>query len=947
MATISALPHFHSVHESWFRLWRLGCALALLLSCLGYAHAQADKISLVSDVFVDADADGTPDHLGQTVTVRGVLISDPVSLNGPSLVNLQDSSGGVILFTRQPGMLLGKVRRGDLVVATGEVTLFKGNRELMLKDVRKEGTEVLPTPRDVKTADLLNRRYAGELVRVTGTLKLGPDFLSRKESVVFQDASGQVSVVVYDRFFSKPDFLERFQQGGHVQLVGIAGQAKDIATQGDYRIVPRDADDFTFATIPPYRTIVLIGGFLCLVALVSVAVSRRRLTEQRVLELSSESKRAAEERDRFFTLSLDMLCIANTKGYFKRLNPAFTQTLGWSMDELLARPFFDLVHPDDLAATVREIENLAAGASAHFENRYQCKDGLWRVLSWKAVPQPDGTIYATARDVTEHRETEAELRMLNEQLEHRVAERTAEVRQALTTLDATEDAAFIFEPETLRFSYVNQGAVRQLGFTREELLMKTALQIEPKFDEARFREIFAPMVQGKTCTRQFTTVHRHKDGHEIPVEVNIQYVTPIGERPRFITIARDITERTKNERVAQRSQRLESLGTLAGGIAHDLNNALAPILMGIELLKAQYPNASRVVDMCQSSANRSAAMVRQLLTFAKGAEGNRVSIQPGHLLRDMAAIINSTFPKNIHLIPKWDANLPTVCGDATQISQILLNLCVNARDAMPDGGTLTLEAQSVDVDPVFAATAPDAKLGKYIMMRVRDSGSGIPPEILELIFDPFFTTKGPDKGTGLGLSTVTGIVKGHGGFLQVYSQSGQGSTFTVYLPAESTRNVVPPAIKTTVEFRGRGETILLVDDEISVREVARAVFERLNFKLVTASDGAEGLIQAAQYRSSVGAIITDVHMPNMGGLAFVRTVRRMLPDIPILVTSGRLEGTDSDAFKMLGVDAVLDKPFTESQLAGALKQLFSAKKQLTPVDDDASRCDAHLEKVRA
>ena len=901
------------------------------------------KISLIREVFLDANADGKPDHLGETVTVRGVLISDPISLQGPSLVNLQDSSGGVILFTRQEGLLVGKVHRGDLVTASGEVTLYKGNRELILKDLRYEGAGKLPLPPLVTVSELMGVHYSGALIRVIGDLKVGSDFLSNKGSVVLQDPSGQISVLVADRFFAKPEFLERFQQGGKVEVVGIAGQTKEGAVQElDYRIVPRDAADFKFSSIPPYRNIAVATGFLFLSALVWIAVSRRRLADRQVRELERESKRSAEERDRFFTLSLDMLCIASTEGYFRRLNPAFTQTLGWSMEELLSRPFIEFVHFDDRVATLRTIENLAGGATTgDFENRFQCKNASWRILSWKAVSQPDGTLYATARDITEQCKTDAELRMLNEQLEQRVAERTAEIRQALATLDATEDAALIFEPETLRLTYVNQGAERQLGYSREELLMKTSWQIGLKFDEDHFRQIIAPMVQGKTRRRQFTTAYLHKDGHEIPVEINLQYVTPAGERPRFITIARDITERMKNERVVQHSQRLESLGTLAGGIAHDLNNALSPILMGIELLKMQYPNASGIVDMCQSSAQRSAAMVRQLLTFAKGAEGKRVSVQLSHLLSEMVNIINSTFPKNIHLIANWTPNLPTIFSDATQINQILLNLCVNARDAMPDGGTLILEAQPAEMDAASTGTAAPFRGGKYVMLQVRDSGVGIPPEILERIFEPFFTTKGPDRGTGLGLSTVMGIVKAHDGFLQVQSQPGQGSTFTVYLPADTSGSAVQPLVKETVEFRGRGETVLLVDDELSVREVACAIFARLNLKLLTATDGTEGLVQAAQNQSSLRAIITDVNMPNMGGMAFVRTVRKMLPNVSIVVTTGLLESVDFDEFKMLGVQAILAKPFTEQELATVLEQVFSGGLQTTPkVVDEPETCDA-------
>ena len=793
---------------------------------------------------------------------------------------------------------------------------------------------------------------------------------------------------------------------------------------------------------------------LGLVGLASVAV-RRDFTKRR---------QAEAERDRFFDLALDVFGIAKTDGYFKRINPAFATTLGWSAEEILARPFMEFVHPDDRPATLREVEKLAAGQpTLRFENRYHCKDGSWKTLSWRAVAQPDGTIYCTGRDMTElklaeaarrhseeslaitlhsigdavlatdadgritrmnpiaekltgwpaaealgrpvaevfhiineetrspavipvdqvlasgeihglanHtviiardgterpiadsaapirdqagpvlgvvlvfrdvteekkveqalRENERRLNALNEELERRVMERTAAMRQALMTLDATDDGAFIFDPDTLRFSYVNEGAVRQLGYTRAELLAMTPLDIKPKFDEVKLRALLAPMLRGEAGSHRFTTLHRHKDGRDIPVEIHLQYVAPAGERPRFINIVRDITERLKAERLALRSQRLESIGTLAGGVAHDLNNALAPIMMSGELLRMMYPGESQLLDTMENSAKRAAGMVRQLLTFAKGAEGERAVLHPGHLVEEMKQLMEGSFPKNLELVVKCDPELPAVLGNATQLHQVLLNFCVNARDAMPCGGTLTLEAQRVAVDAVFASSVPDAKAGQYAVFRVRDTGTGIPPEILDRIFDPFFTTKSPDKGTGLGLSTVMGIVKGHGGFLQVYSQPGKGSTFAAYLPADQTGGDTEHLAKMAVEFRGQGETILFVDDEFALRDVARAVLRHLNFQPLTATDGADGLIQAAQHRAELRAIITDLHMPHMDGLAFVRALRRMLPDIPVAVATGRMEDALAGEFKTLGVTCRLDKPFTEAQLAAALKNLLAPK----------------------
>ena len=415
-----------------------------------------------------------------------------------------------------------------------------------------------------------------------------------------------------------------------------------------------------------------------------------------------------------------------------------------------------------------------------------------------------------------------------------------------------------------------------------------------------------------------------KDGRILDVEGRWTLLRDAADKPKTVlAIHTDVTERKQQEKLAQRSQRMESIGTLAGGIAHDINNAIAPIMMGSELLRLQYPGESELLDMIESSSKRAADMVRQLLTFAKGSEGQAVSVHIGHLVKEVHNIIQGSFPKNIQIMVKCDPELPTVRGDATQLHQVLLNLCVNARDAMPNGGTLTLEADHLDVDAAYASSLPDAKPGAHVKLTVRDSGTGIPPEILDRIFDPFFTTKGANKGTGLGLSTVMGIIKGHGGFLQVYSQPGQGSKFIAYLPVESACRGTERVTKPAADFRGHGETILLVDDEAAVREIARTVLRQLNFEPLTATDGVDGLMQSAQHRTEIRAIITDLHMPHMDGLTFVRALRRMLPDIPIVVASGRMDDALTGEFNALGVTTLLDKPFTQTQLAEALRKVLA------------------------
>jgi len=522
-----------------------------------------------------------------------------------------------------------------------------------------------------------------------------------------------------------------------------------------------------------------------------------------------------------------------------------------------------------------------------------------------------------------------QLEKVHRELEQDIAERQqtedklreAETRYR-TLFEQSPDGIVIIDPETARPLEFNAAAHQQLGYSRAEFAGMCFADIDAseKPEDIRSR-IAKVMREGRS---EFDSRYRTRSGDLRNIHVTAQIVDIQGH-PVYHCIWRDITEQLKSDRLARRSQRLEAIGTLAGGVAHDLNNSLAPILMGVELLRQQYPGESKIVDLFEISANRAAEMVRQLLTFAKGAEGERISIQLTHLVKEMQGIMRGTFPKNIEQVVTCDKELPTVLGDATQLHQVLLNLCVNARDALPHGGTLTLEAQRLAVDAAYASTIPDAKPGNYVVLRVRDTGTGIPPEILDRIFDPFFTTKGPDKGTGLGLSTVIGIVKGHGGFMQVYSHPGKGSIFTVYLPVEGTENSPASAPKTGTVFRGQGETILIVDDEPGVRNVASAVLRRLNFKVVTANDGADGLLLAAKYRADLRAIITDLHMPHMDGISFIRVLRRMLPDIPVVVASGLLEDAAAQEFKTLGSITHLNKPFTENQLATVLQNIFTPK----------------------
>ena len=417
---------------------------------------------------------------------------------------------------------------------------------------------------------------------------------------------------------------------------------------------------------------------------------------------------------------------------------------------------------------------------------------------------------------------------------------------------------------------------------------------------------------------------RRKDGTVFPVEIGLGTIET-GEELMIAAAVRDLTERRNAERRASRTRRLESIGTLAGGIAHDLNNALAPILLALDLLKQQYPMEHETLDNVERSANHAVEMVRHLLTYAKGSDGKRVSVELRVLLEEMEKLVRSSFPKNIEVRRHTAKTLPPVLGNATQLHQVLLNLCVNARDAMPEGGVLTLEAY-VTTDATTLADLPGAASGKRIahgvIVRVSDTGSGIPPEILDRIFDPFFTTKEPDRGTGLGLFTVAGIIKAHEGIIRVTSQPGRGSTFEILLPS---LQPLPETVTHPIQpdnFSGHGELILYVDDDTTVRDTARVVLKHLGFAPLTAADGANALKQAIKSRRKLAAVITDLHMPHMDGIAFVRALRHEMPEMPVVVASGRLEPTAMQELRLLGVDVFLEKPFTREKLSRALQTVL-------------------------
>jgi len=377
-----------------------------------------------------------------------------------------------------------------------------------------------------------------------------------------------------------------------------------------------------------------------------------------------------------------------------------------------------------------------------------------------------------------------------------------------------------------------------------------------------------------------------------------------------------------------RAQRLESIGTLASGVAHDLNNILTPILMCAQTLRSDLADVDRqsALSLIEESARRGAGVVKQVLTFARGIEGERVTVNPRHLIDEMVDIARKTFPKSIEISGRYPEDLWSIEGDPTQLHQALLNLSVNARDAMPNGGALVIWAENFNVDAYYASMTPDAKAGQFVALRVSDTGTGMPRATIDKIFDPFFSTKEIGKGTGLGLSTTLGIVKSHGGFISVYSELGKGTTFKLFLPAAMTDANLQQSKTSVVPIQGNGELILVVDDEPNILGITKMILERHNYHILSANDGPEALAIFAQQMQSIRLVLTDISMPYMDGVALVRALRKMKSHVPIIASTGQGEEARASEMEALHVANFLTKPYDTGQLLKALHTTLSDPK---------------------
>jgi PAS domain S-box-containing protein len=631
------------------------------------------------------------------------------------------------------------------------------------------------------------------------------------------------------------------------------------------------------------------------------------------LELRKHTRELSESEERLRIVTRNArvgLVMINRERRYIYANEAYAEILRLPSSEIVGQRVADVL-PEIYEQEVRPFQDRAfAGERVAYDLLKPAPD---RDRDFTVRYEPTfvhgevASVVASVTDITE--------RTRNEE---RIVEQAA-------LLDKARDAILVRDLEG-KILFWNKGAERMYGYTREQAVgRKIAAMLYP--DPELFEQLNAVTLEQGEWNGEIRHLTRNRG--EITIEARWTVIRDAEGKPKSVlAINTDITEKKKIEAQFMRAQRMESIGTLAGGIAHDLNNILAPIMMAIDLLKplSQGPEAAEILETMEISAKRGADIVGQVLSFARGLEGERIEIQPKHLLRDLEKIIKDTMPKDIRLQFDIPNGLWTLLGDPTQVHQILLNLCVNARDAMPNGGGLTVGVENYVLDEQYAAMNIQAKPGRYVMITVTDSGTGIPPELLDKIFEPFFTTKELNKGTGLGLSTVMAIVKSHDGVINVYSEPGRGSTFRIYLPAlagslgEGKAAHEPAALP-----RGNGETVLVVDDEASVLTVTSQTLQAFGYGVLTATDGADAVAIYAQHRAAVAVVLTDMMMPVMDGPLTIHALMRINPEVKIIAASGLVSNGNAAKASGVGVKHFLMKPYTAGTLLKTLRLVLDAK----------------------
>ncbi len=636
---------------------------------------------------------------------------------------------------------------------------------------------------------------------------------------------------------------------------------------------------------------------------------------------ASEALRLSEERFRQLTDSIrEVFWMTDTsKLSMLYVSKGYEEIWGRTREELYANPlsWAEAIHPDDRERVVQDAVSKQTRGTYDEIYRIVRPDGEVRWIHDKAFPIRDNTgnvyrVAGVAEDITELRQKEREIELAKEQYEEFFME------------DLTGD--FICTPEG-QIVTCNPAFARMFGFSSIEQALKA--NMETFFRSSQERQRFFSNLLRERKLEYYEIRMVKTDGTPLSIIGNIS--GQFDQNNRLVHLKGyliDDTKRRELEEQLQQRQRLESLGTLASGIAHDFNNILGIIIGHLTLLERIYPkheNAKKSFDAIDRASQRGAALVKQLLMFARKSESIKESITINEMVGEIVKLIKETFPKTINVVSDLQPDLPSILADATQVHQVLLNLCVNARDAMPKGGTLSITTRAVPFAEV-SAVHPDASHREYVRTEISDTGVGMDEATAKRIFEPFFTTKGVGKGTGLGLSLVHGIVESHDGFIDVISTPGVGTTFRFFFPAEEPAAIEYESSEPIPEIlHRRTGTILIVEDEVTLRDLLHALLKSQGYSVITAGDGQEAVELYREHGNSILAVITDMGLPLLSGEDTFKQIHSLNPDAKVILASGYIDPENKSELMKSGVSAFIQKPYTPNHVLHILHQVVDAK----------------------